>query len=528
VVSRRIWGRVAIVAILSLLVAACGGGPGGGSGTTTGALRTDVDQADRSAEMRYAMAYSVNSFDPHRSPIATSDSIFMAPIYDRIVTLTRDKDGNVEVGPQLATSWTTAPDGRSVSFVLRSGVTFQDGTPFDGAAVKANIDRAKGPGSTIASVLAMVDSVEVTDATHVTFRLNTPYPGLLYTLATSTNGMMASPAAFDKNLATTPVGSGPWKLVSSQKDADTVYQRWDDSWDSDSALVAKLTISTVADGNARLSGLRTGRFDAINPQGLEAESKALEEDGYQWYNELAPLSFGVLINNTIAPFDDVRVRRAVSMAIDREQVSTALLDGLGPPIAQTFAPGYVGHVSGDDATAPTVDVDAAKALIKEAGAEGKQVTLLAQSNEPFSSLAQVVQQALTGIGLNVTIESHAPNETNATWQKKDKAIWAASIFGEGEPSVNLEKAYLGGQNVGTVPPELKAMADQAMLLPLDSPDRDTAYQAISRWLTENPVHVPLARFYSVTAASEKVINVKDLIKVSIGKIDVRGVGIAKS
>ncbi len=524
-------GRTTTALIVSIgLVAACGGGDsddGAAGATGDGASQADpAEAADRSEELVFAHTYGNGSFDPHRSPSAAGDSAWMRPVYDRLLTLAHGPDG-AEVAPQLATSYTVAEDGLSIEFELRDDVTFQDGTPFDAEAVRANIERAKDPESTVSSLLEAVESVEVVDDTHAVFHLSRPNPGLVYSLAADTIGMMVSPAAFDTDLSTTPVGSGPFKLVSAQPDAEAVYERWDDHWDPDAALVAKLTIATVSDANARLNGVRTGTYDAAymsNP--LDQQSQELTDEGFHWEQELAPITTGMLLNTSAPPFDDVRVRQAVAMAINRTEISEQLLGGVNPPVYQPFPAGYMGHDPALDED--PYDPDAARDLISEAGAEGATVTILAMTTPPYEAIAEVLQQSLGDIGLDVEIDAVSPSVGIPTWLEGGHSAHVGSILAEPEPSLTLGRSYLGGHNLGEPPQELVDMAAEAQALPIDSDERAEAYQEISAYLVENPIHLPLVQFSSVVLARPEVVGADEMVKVVIGKLDFRGVGVAGS
>jgi peptide/nickel transport system substrate-binding protein len=508
---------------IGLLAAACGGD--GGAGEEPGAADADpVEAADRSGELRFAHTFGYSSFDPHRSTNAAGDAAWMRPVYDRLLTLDRGPDGGVEVAPQLATSFEIAADGLAIELELRDDVTFQDGTPFDAEAVRANIERAQDPESTVSSLLASVTSVEVVDATHAVLHLDRADPGLVYSLAADTIGMMVSPAAFDGDLSQAPVGSGPFSLVSAQPDGDVVYERWDDHWDPDAALVSRLTISTVSDANARLNGVRTGGFDAAymsNP--LDVQSRELADEGFHWVNELAPITIGVLFDPSAEPFDDVRVRRAVSMAMNRTAISEELLGGIAPPVYQPFPEGFVGHDPALDED--PYDPDGARELIQEAGADGAEVRLLTMTTPPYDSIAQIAQQSLGDIGLDVEIDAVSPTVGIPTWLEGDHAAYVGTILAEPEPSLTLNRSYLGGHNLGEPPAELVEMADEALALPLDSDERAEAYQEISAYLTEEPIHLPLVQFSTVVLAGPDVVGADNLVKVVIGKLDFRGVGV---
>jgi len=200
------WITAMVVVSVALLVAACGSGSQHQtSGSGSGSAGNAVGAVNRDATLRFAINASYGTLDPVKSTLAV-DPFFQLPVYERLLTVAQGVNG-LKVVPQLAKSYTVAPDGRSITLELLSGVTFQDGTPFNAAAVKTNFARAQGPDSLVASKLKAVKSVDVTDPTHVVINLTQPDPAFVWTLATGTATMMVSPAAFNTDLSAKPVGT---------------------------------------------------------------------------------------------------------------------------------------------------------------------------------------------------------------------------------------------------------------------------------------------------------------------------------
>ncbi|WP_054374460.1 ABC transporter substrate-binding protein [Rhodococcus rhodochrous] len=200
----------AALSVLAVTVAVAGCGS---------SAATDVAQtADPNATLRYATTYGASSFDPHKTRI-TSDSIMLNLVYDRLVH--RDRDANPI--PGLAESWEFADDGSTLTLRLRQDVTFSDGTPFDAAAVVANLERAMQPDSITAAMLAGVAAVEAPDPQTVVLRLDGPGGQLVLTLS-DLPGMMVNPNAFgtpdkDAALVLTPAGTGRYTVAQAQPGA---------------------------------------------------------------------------------------------------------------------------------------------------------------------------------------------------------------------------------------------------------------------------------------------------------------------
>ncbi|MFF0818723.1 ABC transporter substrate-binding protein [Rhodococcus sp. NPDC003318] len=187
---------------------------------------TAADQvADPNGHLRVAFVIPPASLNPHRVASDIGAYPYLTPVYDRLTQLV-SADGTGELAPMVATDWTFAPDGRSATFALRDDMTFVDGTHLDAAAVKASFDHAlTTPGTTIASHLSMIASIDVVDPTHVRFNTNRPAADLPYVLAGSV-GSLISPKALDNpDLDVNPVGSGPYVAKSVKIGDSVVYER---------------------------------------------------------------------------------------------------------------------------------------------------------------------------------------------------------------------------------------------------------------------------------------------------------------
>ena len=493
-----------------------------GSATTQASDDAAAD-VDREASLTYAYSTGHTSFDPHTTP-SSADQMYMRQVYDTLLTLGRDDAGTVVLVPRLATSYEFAEDGLSIEFTLRDDVTFQDGTPFNAEAVKANIERALGEGSTVASLISAVTAAEVVDEHTVVLRLSRPDASVPWSLATNTTGMMVSPAAFGTDLSTTPVGSGPFQLVSAQRDAEVVFERWDDHWDPDAALVREFTILTIPDGNARYNGVQSGDYDlAFLAAPLDAESQSLEGEGYHWNQAVSPVTVGVGMHTEKAPFDDVRVRQAVSMAVNRTEMSEALLNGINPPAYQPITEGYFGH--NPDLDVDPYDPEAARTLIQEAGAEGAAVEIIQPTTAPQDQIALVVQEALNEIGLQVQLLPISPTDARTVWREGNHQAIVYPIIAQIEPSQTLAISFLSTDNPATPPAELVEMSEAAAAtLPFGGPEQEEAYQEISAYLVENPIQVPYVNFSTVILARPEIVGSEKTIVTGVADFDIRGVG----
>jgi peptide/nickel transport system substrate-binding protein len=277
-------------------------------------------QAQSPSTLRIGLQEDPDILDPHEARTFVGRIVFNA-LCDKLI----DTNEKLEIVPRLATSWTVSDEGKTVTFKLREGVKFHDGTPFDAASVKANIERAKtSQTSRRKSEVASVTSVEVVDPLTVAFKLKQADAPLLAQL-TDRAGMMLSPASFDKPVGPKPICSGPYKFVERVQNDRIVLERFADHWEKDKYHFDKVTFRTIPDSTVRLANLRSGQLDMLErlaptdvssakaTRALKVESTA--NLGYQG------ITINTNIRTPIRTADRARTsacRQALSLAIDRE------------------------------------------------------------------------------------------------------------------------------------------------------------------------------------------------------------------
>jgi peptide/nickel transport system substrate-binding protein len=313
-------------------------------------------------------------------------------------------DGSVT--PLLAESWTMDPDGRSYTFRLRRGVKFSDGEAFDAEAVKFSFDRARAEGSTNKARKAVFDNigtVATPDAHTVIVTLANADGNFLFHMGENTAVILHPKSA--AQAATKPVGTGPYVLEDWKKGSSVTLARSDGARGAAAAKLKKVTIRFVNDPAARVAALLAGDIDGVprldNPQAL----KQLQADKRFTVQIGATAGKGIMtINNKRKPFDDVRVRRALSHAIDRKAFIDGVLEGLAKPIGSHFAPTDAGYV--DFTGLYPYDPEKAKALLKEAGvATPLAVTLTLPPPQYARKGGEVVAAMLAKVGINAKIEN---------------------------------------------------------------------------------------------------------------------------
>ena len=305
------------------------------------------------------------------------------------------------VPTRLATGWTIAPDGSSITFELRKGVKFHDGEDFNAAAVVWNLEARQG----WRPELANIERFETPDDYTVICYLKQYSNTLLYHL-TWYSGLMLSPKTHDPDrgeewLNTNLAGTGPFKLVDFQRDTRLVYERFDGYWDAPKPYLDRLEKVIIRDTSTLRSALLTGEIDAWNTAPT-LEASELRDQGYGI--NLCPGLMRVWIPdsaNPDSPFFDPKVRMALDYALDKEAITEALGGGLFYTPESVVAPTHVGYDT--PITPRSYDPDKARQLLAEAGyPNGLDMTVTTQPATNPDLLA-AMQAYLLEVGINMEI-----------------------------------------------------------------------------------------------------------------------------
>ncbi|MFD0744676.1 ABC transporter substrate-binding protein [Phytohabitans flavus] len=367
------------------------------------------------------------------------DPVFLDNFYETLI----DRKPNGELKPGLATEWKFAPDGKAIDLTLRAGVKFQDDTPFDAEAVKANVEAAKKPPSLLVGALKSIEAVEVSSPTQVRLVLSAPGGHLVNVLAGEA-GMMISPKALgNADLKTKPVGTGPFKLTDIA-DGRLSMRAWDGYWNRSAVKIGGIEMTVYADEATRLRAVRSGQSDgsSITPaQVAEAKSAGLTvvQGANTTFN-------GILLNTGASEFGNPKVRQAMSYAVDRKAISDSLYAGACKPSVQPFQDGfwaYDAELAGTDAYH---DVDKAKALLAEAGLpNGFKFEMNVGPNTSYQQLAQALQAQLAQIGITMSITVlEASQLINARRTGKFNATVSLVQAGRPDPSQFVADYYMPG------------------------------------------------------------------------------------
>ncbi len=364
----------------------------------TGA-QEDQEVEEPAQDLIIVVQSDVVSLDPHGSNDSPSSNV-RTKIYDNLIYF----DENMELQAGLATDWDLI-DETTWEFTLREGITFHDGTPFTADAVKANLDRIVDPelASQRQFLFSMLDEVEVVDDYTVRISTEFPFVPILSHLAHDAAGI-ASPkaleeAGYDEAEA---VGTGPYKLVSWEPGDELVLDRNEDYW-GPAPNPDTVTFRVVPEESTRMALVERG--DAHVAEILQpATMGRVEASDNMQLKLFDTLSLNYIgFNTEKEPFDDSRVRRAISMAIDIEEMIDGIVEGAGTRAIGPISEAVVGFHPELDPLPH--DPERAAELLADAGYEdGFSTTIWTNDNPTRIAIAEIVQNNLAELDIDVEIE----------------------------------------------------------------------------------------------------------------------------
>lgn len=336
-------------------------------------------------------------------------------LYNILETLTK-VNGDGRVTPLLAESWSLSPDARTYTFKLRRGVRFQNGEPFNAAAVKYSFERAVAKDSVNKdkAVFANIASIDTPDEYTVVLTLKNSNPDLLFQLGQGTAIIVEPKSAATNNAQ--PVGTGPYRLENWNRGSSATLLRWDGYRNASNIKMRRATIRFISDPAAQVAALLSGDVDAFPRVAAARSLEQFKRDKrFQILIGGSRAKVIVAMNNKRKPLDDVRVRRAVAAAIDRQAVIDGAVDGFGVPIGSYYTPGAPGYV--DLTGMNAYDVAKARALLHQAGVALPLELTMKLPPTPYARQGgEIVASMLDKVGIKVKLE-------NVEW-----AQWLSGVY----------------------------------------------------------------------------------------------------
>ncbi|MBA2520712.1 MAG: hypothetical protein H0V24_13680 [Chloroflexia bacterium] len=451
-------------------------------GGRTAAGQDATPTTERAGNLLIGKAQEAVGLDPALVTAASSFQI-IAPVYEQLVAF----DAENQPYPELAAEW-ESPDDTTFIFHLREGVTFHDGRPLTAADVKYSFDRILDPdlASPWLTQFEPIESIEVIDDRTVQLNLSQPYGPLLATLGANYAAIVPADEAID--LATTMVGTGPFALDTYTQDVETALHANPEYWDDGLPRLAELTYRIMPDEASRLAAIRTGEINLTSLANPTAVSLASREEGVQVVSQETTDYYLLGFNTQLAPLDDVRVRQAISLAVDRQALRDAVFFGEGSmtgPIVPTLGDWAVPV---DQLPFATADPARAMELLTEAGLEsGFELSIMASPLYPeFISIALVLQSQLQAAGITVVLDQVEWGTFIERWLDRNFTSFVSFNGSGNDPDRALYPAFYTGGSVNAFQfsdPEVDRLLDEARFT-FDVEQRREVYHQIEELVAE--------------------------------------------
>ncbi|MBM7097633.1 glutathione ABC transporter substrate-binding protein [Bacillus sp. H-16] len=500
-----------------LVLAACGGEEPADTGeddTGTDEPQTEEteDEGDEGegeaasgGDLTVGIEAEPTSMDPHNTTDGNSATI-QSTMMEGLLRFNE----NMEIVPVLAEDYDYSDDATEITFYLREGVTFHDGTEFNAEAVKENIDfvRDTDNGMARSSFFSFVEEVIVEDDYTVTIVADEPNSAMASYMAHS-SAAFKSVEELNKKLEDPDynldregaVGTGPFQFVEWRDSEHVVVEKFDDYWnEEEAARVDAITFRPVQEASTRVNMLRTGEVDVITPIPTLNAAELENEEDLDLYTGSSTDLYYIGMNFQNENYDDLKVRQAMNHAVDKDGLIAQVLDGYGQVADSAIAPAVYGYAG---QSVYEYDLELAQELMDEAGYEdGFEATLWTRNSTEFLSVAEYVAIQLAEIGIDVEVEAY---ESGTLFDMLDAGegtdLWIGRWSpGTGEADYGLRPNFASDR----VPPnfnnsgfyvneELDVMFDDA----ISTPDEDEAmetYAEIQQVIYEDApwvfLHIP--------------------------------------
>ncbi len=413
--------------------------------------------------------------------------------------------------PRLATSWNVSKDLKTLTLSLRKGVKFHDGTDFNAEAAKFCLDSYRTSGK---AELKDVSAVDVVDPYTVRLTFNTRFQAHILNSLGGSPGMMVSPAAIkshDKAWAMkNPVGTGPFKITKYERDLLVRYEKFPDYWQKGKPYLDAIELHFISDPMTCLAAFKAGdgdqivRIDVQDALDLQASGKFLLDKVAITVTGLAPDG-----GNPKSPFADIRVRKAVEYAINKEAITKDLYRGLFVPASQIRIPGAIGY--NPAVKGYPYNPKKAKELLTQAGYPNGFKTKITYRTADDEKLFVAMQGYLKAVGIDAALEpitmQNFAQMINVGWENSMVRFYipagidnhpGQAIFRNMSRQATLHKSIARSDLFET---KLSKAVDE-----LDDKKGKVLFEEISKIASEQELVCPIYIHYAITARTAKVQN----------------------
>ncbi|MEX2502273.1 MAG: ABC transporter substrate-binding protein [Trueperaceae bacterium] len=448
-----------------------------------GASAQDAPEPVHGGEVTVAITADPPGWDPTASTSQEIPRVVYHNVFEGLVRF----DASGAIVPALAESWELSDDGLALTFQVREGVSFHDGSPLTLDDVVAKFERATDPdsGHTNPQYYDAIENVVTDEDAHtVTFELSRPSQGLLYNLARPDG--IVYPAGTAETQRSRPVGTGPFRFASYLEGNEVRLERFEDYYLDGVPYLDAVTFRIIGDPNTRFAALQAGDIDLIGTALPPEQFLQLANDpNLKGTEGTATTEITLALNNAREPLSDPLVRQAITHAIDKNAIVDGAMFGLGTPIGTHMSPAEPYYV--DLTGTYPYDPERARELLAEAGYEDG-FTVSFELPEPYNierRSGQVIAQQLAEVGITVELSV----VEWGTWIQRIflGGDYDMTIIGHSEPrDINVyanPEYYYHYDN-----PEIGQLLAQAEAATTEDASFE-AYQEIARTIAEDAVNV---------------------------------------
>jgi peptide/nickel transport system substrate-binding protein len=422
------------------------------AGATSPPLPPPPNPGKRGGTLTLVRQGEATNLDPHKVPAFTSHRVFEL-IYSTLTQLGPD----LSIQPNLAESWTVSPNGLVVTMRLRPA-KFHNGDNLTSADVKFTYERILNTetASPARAFFTDVDRIDTPDDRTVVFNLKVPNVTLLTYMAHGNTGIVSqkvtTAANNDLSKQESAIGSGPFRLVEWQPDNFMRFEAFRDFYLPGLPYLDGVRINVVPDESGISAALRTRAADMAIINDARTGQTLRNEQGLTIDAKPSPNYNLIFLNTKRPPLDNLKVRQAISYAIDRKQIIDAVALGEGEetgPIAPAL-PQFALPVTQYESYRR--DVNRARQLLQESGVTAPEFTMLTQTTEPVYArdIAQIVQQQLGEVGIKVNIELLEFGQWVDRWLKADFDAAPGLNGGQPDPDSYVFRYFTNDGNLNFV------------------------------------------------------------------------------
>ena len=364
------------------------------------ALTMSLSQLSASSKISIGMQQEPTSLDPTADATASIDGMLSHNVYESLTTV--NESG--EVLPALATDWQVSADGLEYTFNLRQNVEFHDGSAFDSQDVLFSFERAMAEDSVnpTKKIFKPIENVSAPSSHSVVIKLKKKDAFFLFNMAKGDASIVASESSTSNNEK--PVGTGPF-IFEDWKRGDRLVLIKNNNWhDANSVSLEKVEFRFISDAAAATAAMMAEELDAF--PGFPAPELLEQFEADPRFNVTIGSTEGEVIlafNNNKSPFDNLDIRRALSHAINRDEIIDGAMYGRAVPIGSFYPPHGAAYVDLIDVYKH--DPEKSKELLKKSGLEFNELSLRVPPFPYATRSAEIVQAQFSKVGINVKVEN---------------------------------------------------------------------------------------------------------------------------